>query len=189
MTHLSRLTSIPLLLTLLLLTGCASSIDRADTTQPKSAKGTFGQWFGRTQEASVFYHDFEDVLIPKGMKLVSKDSILFETPRVKTGVLVYQGRVDPVSLFDFFMVNMPKDNWSIRSYFKYNRYLLVFEKPDKDCIITIVDDRWNTTLEISVAPRLQSAGQMMPGPAASPGFGSSVPSGYTSPFGGQMLSD
>jgi hypothetical protein len=188
MRNVLRLAALPLLLGLLLLAGCASTIDRSDSTQPTSAKSNFGKWFGKGQESSVFYHDFEDVLIPADMKLLPKESILFETPRVKTGVLVYEGRVDAVSLFNFFMGNMPKDNWTVRSYFKYNRYLIVFEKPEKDCIVTIVDRPMSTLLEISVAPRLTSSGQIMSGSVA-PAPGYPVSSGYSIPSGGQVLTD
>ena len=178
MRSILRLLPLFLLLGLLLLTGCASTISKSDSKDPASSKG---RWFGKGQEPSVFYHDFEDVLIPKDMKLVSKDSILFETPRVKTGVLVYEGRVDPVSLSNFFLANMPKDNWSIRSYFKYNRYIMVFEKPDKDCIITIVDKPISTQVEIWVAPRLD-VGRVSTGT-------STTSFGYPLSPGGQVLSD
>jgi hypothetical protein len=186
-----RLAPLTLLLGLFLLAGCASTINKSDSTRPTSAKSNFGKWLGKGQESSVFYHDFEDVLIPSEMKLLSKDSILFETPQVKTGVLVYEGRVDAVSLFNFFMGNMPKDNWTVRSYFKYNRYLLVFEKPEKDCIITIVDRPMSTLLEISVAPRLMGSGQMSSTSPASFGQtgGYSSPSGSFHPVSGQVLSE
>ena len=100
------------------------------------------------------YYDFEDILLPKEMKLVPSSSLLFETPQIKAGVICFEGRVDPVSLFDFFVENMPKDNWQLRSYFKYGRYILVFEKPDKDCIININEKTLTTSLELWVTPRL-----------------------------------
>jgi hypothetical protein len=186
-----RLAPLTLLLGLFLLGGCASTINKSDSTQPTSAKSNFGKMFGKGQERTVFYHDFEDVLIPSEMKLIAKDSILFETPQVKTGVLVYEGRVDAVSLFNFFMANMPKDNWVVRSYFKYNRYLIVFEKSEMDCIITIVDRPMSTLLEISVAPRLNTGGQMSGVSPTSYGFsgGYSSPSGSSIPASGQVLSE
>jgi len=99
------------------------------------------------------YYDFDDILVPKEMELVPKSSLLFETPELKAGVIFFEGRVDPVSLFDFFMTNMPKDNWQLRSYFKYGRYIIVFEKPDKDCIISIDEKTLTTELEMWITPR------------------------------------
>ena len=106
-----------------------------------------------SQGAPDSYYDFDDILIPKEMKLVPKSSLLFETPELKAGVIFFEGRVDPVSLFDFFINNMPKDNWQLRSYFKYGRYIMVFEKPDKDCIISVNEKTLTTELEMWVTPR------------------------------------
>ncbi|MFO7785808.1 MAG: hypothetical protein R6V25_14350 [Desulfatiglandales bacterium] len=100
------------------------------------------------------YYDFSDILIPREMKLDPDSSLLFETTNLKAGRLRFKGWVDPVSLFDFFMENMPRDNWRLRSYFKYGVYLLVFEKPDKDCIVSIQKGTINSWLEVWVTPRV-----------------------------------
>jgi len=100
------------------------------------------------------YYDFKDILIPREMKLDSKDSLLIETGKRKAGRICFKGRMDPLELFDFFVLNMPKDRWALRSYFKYGAYLLVFEKPDRDCILSIHEESFNTKLEIWVTPRL-----------------------------------
>ncbi|WP_457571576.1 hypothetical protein [Desulfovulcanus sp.] len=107
------------------------------------------------QENTNSYYDFDDIPVPKEMKLDPKNSILFETPDMKAGAVVFKGRVDAVSLFDFFLTNMPKENWIMRSYFKYGRYIMVFEKPNKDCIIRIVDHPIITELQIWVTPRFK----------------------------------
>lgn len=107
-----------------------------------------------TQETGGSYYDFDDILVPKEMKLVPESSLLFETAHLKAGGILFKGRVDPVSLFDFFLNNMPKDNWQLRSYFKYGRYIMVFEKPDKDCIISIKEKALTTQLEMWITPRI-----------------------------------
>lgn len=58
------------------------------------------------------------------------------------------------ALFNFFTTHMPEDRWTLRSYFKYGVYLLIFEKPDCDCIISIHKGSLSTKLEIWVTPRL-----------------------------------
>lgn len=114
---------------------------------------------GTTTGATVsYYYDFADILIPQEMKLDPDSSLLFETTNLKAGRIRFKGWVDPVSLFDFFMKNMPQDNWRLRSYFKYGVYLLVFEKPDRDCIISIHKGTFNSWLEVWVTPRLVHAG-------------------------------
>lgn len=122
---------------------------RSDDSQPLT----------KTQDVSSHetpdsYYDFDDILVPKDMKIVPGSSLLFETPEIKAGVLFFRGRVEPVSLFDFFLTNMPKDNWVLRSYFKYGRYIIVFEKPEKDCIISINEKTLTTELEMWVTPRM-----------------------------------
>lgn len=121
---------------------------------------------GASSQASSFYYDFDDILVPRELSLIPEKSIFFESPSVKTGVLAFDGRVDAVSLFNFFLNNMPKDNWKLRSYFKYGVYLMVFEKADKDCIMTITDSALKTQLQVWVAPRL-SAGETL-SPAITP---------------------
>lgn len=99
------------------------------------------------------YQEFDDVLIPNEMELDQKSSFVFETPQFKTGIVTYKGRVDAVSLANFFEKELSKDNWRLRSKIKYSRTLMVFEKPDRDCVINIIDETFNTVVEIMVAPR------------------------------------
>jgi hypothetical protein len=99
------------------------------------------------------YQDFEDVLIPSEMDPDYKNSFVFETPGFKTGILRYEGRVDAVSLINYFESNMPRDGWKLRSKMKYGRSILIFEKPNRDCIINISDETFSTVLEVMVAPR------------------------------------
>ncbi len=136
---------------MLLVVSCAQTFKSTPESKPPAsetrAKGL------PSQGTPDSYYDFDDILIPKEMKLVPKSSLLFETPDLKAGVIFFEGRVDPVSLFNFFMTNMPKDNWQLRSYFKYGRYIMVFEKPDKDCIVSINEKTLTTELEMWITPR------------------------------------
>ena len=116
----------------------------------------------QAKKPTNFYYDFDDVLVPKEMELNAKESLMFETPHVKAGLLSFSGRVEPVSLFNFFRANMPKDGWQMRSYFKYGRYIIVFEKPEKDCILSITEGHLKTSLEIWITPRV--TGVMQPRP-------------------------
>ncbi|MDQ7031934.1 MAG: hypothetical protein Q9M37_04355 [Desulfonauticus sp.] len=107
-----------------------------------------------SKDAQQTYYDFDDIPVPKDMKLLPKKSIVFESPTLKAGVVYFEGRVDAVSLFNYYVNTMPQENWSLRSYFKYGQYILVFEKPTKDCIIHIQDGPLTTEMQIWVTPRL-----------------------------------
>lgn len=136
---------------LLLLPSC-STFQRAQQPSPGDAPRS-----GVQTRPSPRYLDFDDILLPRAMDIVRDKSLLFETPGVKAGLLVFRGRVEPSSLFDFFMANMPKDNWQLRSYFKYNPYIMVFEKPDRDCVISLEEGTLRTELQIWVTPRYSGA--------------------------------
>ncbi len=111
-----------------------------------------------------FYYDFDDILVPKEMELQTDESFILETPNQKTGVMVFEGKVEILSLTSFFINNMNKDGWSLLSAFKSNRTILVFEKTDRICVMNITDGKFNTLLEVWVSPR--SGGNAAVPPAA-----------------------
>jgi hypothetical protein len=148
---LKKLLALPLLLSL---TACAGVLPgTGPSDQSPSAQAEPAQ-----EEQTRFYYDFDDILVPKEMELSPEDSLLLETPQVKAGVIHFKGRVEPISLFNFFQTNMPKDGWHLRSYIKYGRYLMVYEKPDRDCVISIDETSLTTALEIWVTPRIGGTG-------------------------------
>ncbi len=130
------------IMALLVLTGCQSALQERSTTDSSSVPQDVGS-----------YLEFEDVLIPKDLKVVEKESFVFETPHFKAGIVTYSGRVDPLSLANFFEKEMINDNWKLRSKVKYSRTILVFEKPDRDCIIHMSDSTFSTNVGVIVAPR------------------------------------
>jgi hypothetical protein len=144
------------------LAGCtASKEDGVKTPEPDTPPRS-------AEEAANIYFDFDDIPVPKEMEIDPDDSILFQSPNLKAGAVVFNGRVEAISLFDFFLNNMPKENWHLRSYFKYGRYIMVFEKPNKDCIIRIIDGSYKTELQIWVTPRFPGEADQLQGPEAVP---------------------
>jgi hypothetical protein len=104
------------------------------------------------------YYDFEDVLLPKQMKLDKKSSFVFKTPGVSAGVLVLSGWIDANSLITFFENNMAKDNWNMLTSFKSRRTIMLYQKETRWCVINITDrDFGGTHVEIWVAPSLNVA--------------------------------
>ena len=141
-------------LMLFLATSCSPKYGGASDVSPASEPASPPAEGRNEQVRPSNYYDFADILIPREVKLDPDASLLFETTNLKAGRICFKGWVDPVSLFDFFMENMPRDDWKLRSYFKYGVYLLVYEKPDRDCIISINKGTLSTRLEVWVTPRL-----------------------------------
>ncbi len=104
---------------------------------------------------SSFYYDFNDIRVPAEMELQTDKSTITPTDQGKIGVMKFKGRVEPISLFDFFANTMPKDGWTMLTYQKYQRYLLVFTKDNRVTVITIAEDPiYYTNLEVWVSYRV-----------------------------------
>lgn len=99
------------------------------------------------------YYDFEDIPVPKEMKLITEKSFLVEYANLKGGIMHFEGRVEPLSLFNFFYVGLQKEGWNLVGYFKYGPYIVLMDKPDKVCVVRIEDAGWNTKLEIWITPK------------------------------------
>ena len=107
-----------------------------------------------SQELDSPAYAFDDVEVPADMNLQSDESFIMQTPQVKAGALVYTGWVDPASLFSYYMRKMENAGWSPLSYFKYGHHLMVFQKPEKVCVIRIHKGHFTTRLEIWVSPSM-----------------------------------
>jgi hypothetical protein len=102
------------------------------------------------------YYDFGDVLIPTELKVNEDKSFVFRTPGLVAGVLALKGRVEVNSLIAFFENNMAKDNWRQVSAFKSPRSMMLFQKENRWCVISITDQvkLLNTEVEIWVSPTM-----------------------------------
>jgi hypothetical protein len=69
-------------------------------------------------------------------------------------VLALKGRVDINSLITFFENNMAKDNWRAVSSFKSPRSMLLYQKENRWCVISITDKGYTTHVEIWVSPTI-----------------------------------
>ncbi len=128
---------------LLLLTVACSSTPK--TTDGAEAKV-------KNEKNAPLYYDFEDVLVPRELKLNAQYSFVYHTSGFTAGVLVFKSKAERNSLIQFFENNMTKDNWQAVSSFKSPRTLLLFQKENRWCVINITDNNWDTLVEIWVAP-------------------------------------
>jgi hypothetical protein len=106
-------------------------------------------------EQTSFFYDFNDIRVPEEMEIQPKESSITPSENGKYGTIRFKGWAEPISLFDYFFNNMPKDGWTLVTYQKYQRYFLVFSKDNRVCMINIEDNPfWYTWLEIKVTPKV-----------------------------------
>jgi len=140
---------------ILSLPACASNQGSAPPPpggqQPESPQSSTSAPPSTVSPRPLFY-DFPDIPIPSELKLLSSDSYVFQAGAFKTGLLTLRGRVDINSLINFFQMAMPRENWKTKGGFRYKRSVLIFEKPDKTCIVNMYEKMFYTYVEIYVAP-------------------------------------
>ena len=136
---------------LLFVAGCSGLRSKnGDFTPDSSAK---------KKDTSTYYHEFEDILLPKDLKIDKQSTYLVQTPGFLTGVLALKGSVERNSLITFFKNNMAKDNWRSISSFKSPRTstILLFQKDNRWCVININEKTFKTYVEIGVVPNFDEA--------------------------------
>ncbi len=130
--------------------GCATTATEQQQGQPATGPAPAGT--AEDQEAGKRYLD--DVRVPSELVYDSDNSIVYETPNFKAGVLRFsKWRLGVESVIEFFMYNMEKDKWTFVNAFKGKEALLSFSKPDKTCLIRITET-WTgmTRVVITVGP-------------------------------------
>ncbi|RQD68241.1 MAG: hypothetical protein D5R98_00140 [Desulfonatronovibrio sp. MSAO_Bac4] len=150
-----------LLLLIMFIAGCAN-MQRSSSensyepleTYPVDDQITTGDDVAVNDSHRHRYYDFDDIPVPNEMKIDTSESILFESQNIKAGSLTFTGRVDPDSLFSYFQVAMQNEGWRPLSYIRYGSYILTFDKPDKLCIIRIIERSFRSELQIWVSPKI-----------------------------------
>lgn len=127
----------------LIVGGCSSTVREKKGEPELRESGSAGK-----------YYHFEDVRIPGELNYQQNKSFVYETPRFRTGILIFsRWRIDVESLIDFFNYHMEKDNWKLVNSFKGKESILNFSKPDKTCMIKITEYWYGTTeVEVRVGP-------------------------------------
>jgi len=129
--------------------------------QPQPATGpaagpsygpTAGEPTGPPPASGAKFADFQDIPIPPALSVQSKSSNVFQSGQMKMGFLTLRGRVDSDSVMNFFVAALPHEGWKLKGQFRYNRSLLIFDKPDKICVILMKEDMYYNYVEIYVSP-------------------------------------
>jgi len=139
-----------ILVSAFLISGCATLVAETDDPSAETAVEDTGP--------TPIYYDFGDVLIPSELKLQKKHSFVLRTPGLSSGVLSFKGRVEVNSLIAFFESNMSKDNWKPITSFKSPRTIMLYQKENRWCVISIIESDFHTNVEIYVAPTAGEAG-------------------------------
>jgi hypothetical protein len=141
------------ILMLMMLNACATEViskKEAPNEQPTLK-------VGEGEEITVSeYYDFKDVPVPKEFDLKKGKSFIFHTARYTAGLLTFSGRVETDSLINYFISKMSEDGWQFLSFFKSPKNIMLFNKENRYCIISIIGKTLTTDLEIFVTPGFQS---------------------------------
>ncbi|WP_066854768.1 hypothetical protein [Halodesulfovibrio spirochaetisodalis] len=116
-------------------------------------------------ESKFMYYNFPDVRVPTEMKADESQMFVHGMGHKQTGVLVFSGNVDFMSLTRAMISTMQQDGWELRFQFASPRTLLLFTKPTRFAIINITDtNTFRTDLEIWVSPRPEQDSMMLEKP-------------------------
>ncbi len=145
------LKSIIVIIALFLISGCSNSLfSGSGKKQLSTAKAS-------TQSNAVYY-DFDDILVPRDMKIDDSSTVVVSTPGHTSGIITLKGRINKDSLLKFFNNNMQKDNWNIISQIRSpTSTILIFQKASRWAVITLRDKEYYTYAEIGVAPSFSEA--------------------------------
>jgi hypothetical protein len=154
--------TLKLVLGLLLALGLSSCSLNTGSATPGTAAPSPAEIPEETKKTTAVYHDFEDVLVPMELKVMTDKTVVVSTPGFRSGILALKGRVDTSSLYNFFSTNMLKDNWNVVSKIKSpGNIIMVFAKTSRCAVITIRSSQVYTYVEIGVAPTVSNKGGKM----------------------------
>lgn len=132
---------------------------------------------------AVYYGEFRDVPIPVDMTEQTRYTAVSQSSDgFKSGTQVFEGRIERQSLVNAMIHNMTVQGWALRTVFRGQRSVLLFEKGDRNAILGVTDGATYTTLEVWVAQRLPE-GFITPADGSSPGGNFSVAPHAPAPSG------
>ena len=125
------ITSLALII-MLALGGCMSTQTSTSTEIDASNESS-----GIARNEPYFPTKFNDFEIPGELEQDLSQSMIINTSSFSGGILNFTGRVELNSLTDFFINSMQKNGWKIVGEVRYKNIMLAFNKPNKNCMITI----------------------------------------------------
>jgi hypothetical protein len=118
-----------------------------------SSPGTVREESPPRQASLATSYQFDDIPIPPQSTLMRKDSFIFETGRIKTGLLTYETKGEMGQLTAFFKQKMGQFQWRLVSNFELNSVMLIFMKEGVTAVIYILPQEGEgKRIEIRVGP-------------------------------------
>ncbi|MEF2146496.1 MAG: hypothetical protein V3573_13710 [Desulfovibrionaceae bacterium] len=118
---------------------CATKSTASDTDPQQTQAASDSDAYQETYENPNYYYDFDDILVPRELSPIDDEKYVFDDPRFLAGFRIFTGRVIAEDVFNFFVNNMTKDNWTKKFSLKAEKSVLAFEKANKSCTIQIED--------------------------------------------------
>lgn len=141
--------------------GCAVLIPQTATTAATSVATSSGAHTayneglpptGGTMDGKARFFDFKGISIPPDLGLEKYRSFIFSVGDIKAGVLAFKGRLEYLSLRNYFRQSMTQNQWEFLAASSYPQTALFFAKEDRTCIIRIWETHIYTHVEIWVTP-------------------------------------
>lgn len=119
---------------------------------------------------TTFAGDIQDIEVPSELEWDRDKSMAIKTESFNGGIMVYTGRVEPLSLKDFLIGAMRSNKWKLVGESTSHDIMLAFIKPSKTCMMVIAEGKMpmgKTLLTLYVTSDRTAAAGMNP-------FGESV---------------
>ncbi len=129
--------------------------------------------------SDVYYAEFPDVPIPSAMSQHSGSTQVTKAADGSVnGFLEFSGSVEWDSLVNACASNLTRDGWSVNGLFRGEHSVIVADKVDRSCVITIDDGFPSTTMNVWVTGKINGFIAPLAAPGAT-GSGSGADSGDT----------
>ncbi|HBI16447.1 MAG TPA: hypothetical protein DDY20_13240 [Desulfobulbaceae bacterium] len=86
---------------------------------------------------TTFAGDIQDIEVPSELVWDRDKSMAIKTESFNGGIMVYTGRVEPLSLKDFLIGAMRGNKWKLVGESTSQDIMLAFVKPSKTCMMVI----------------------------------------------------
>ncbi len=133
----STILAVMLVTALLFIGGCA--------TGPMGGQTEVEPGDNALPPVSGFADDIQDIVLPTDLEWNREKSTSIKTESFRGGVWLYTGKVEVISLKDFMSTSMRDNKWKLVGEVTSKDVMLAFVKPNKTCMMVIVDDKFGKT--------------------------------------------
>jgi len=107
---------------------------------------------GGTMDGKERFFDFQGISIPPKLGLEKDRSFIFSVGNIRAGVLAFKGRLEFLSLCNYFRESMAQNKWEFLASSRFPQTALFFAKDDRTCIIRVWETQIFTHVEVWVTP-------------------------------------